>query len=94
MATLHPFHREKINEGAPHPVPSGILRNAKLPRMVGNGYLNHPVALHLHQGGDEAVHPFVKLDLLKTFPLIRPEGATAVLDLLSAQAIPDSIRNL
>ena len=93
MATLHPFHRQKIDEGTPHAVPGGIFRNAKFSGVVGNGYLNHPVTLHLHQGGDEAVHPLIKFDILKTFPLISSEGTTAVLDLLSAQAVPDSVRN-
>ncbi len=94
MAALHPFHRQKIDEGTPHPIPGGIFRNAKRSGVVGNGYLNHPKTLHLYQGGHEAVHPLVKFEILKGFPLISSESATAVPDLLFAQSVPDSIRNL
>ena len=37
-------------------------------------------SLHLHQGGHEAVHPLIEFEILKTFPLVGPEGTAAVLD--------------
>jgi hypothetical protein len=94
MATLHPSHSQKIDEGTPHPIPGGIFRYSELPGMVGNGYFNHSKSFHLHQCWHEAVHPFVQFEILKTLPLISPEGATAVPDLFSAQAVPNLISNL
>ncbi len=94
MAAFHPFHRQQVDQGAPHPVPRGILRYPEFPGMMGDGYLDYPELFHLDQGRHEAVHAFVELDILKAFPLISPEGATTVLDGLSAQLVPNTIGNL
>ena len=66
----------------------------KPPWMVGYRNLDDPIPLHLHQGGQEPVHPIELWNILEAFLFKHPKGTDAIVDLLAAQSVSNGVGNL
>ncbi len=94
VPALHPSHRQKVDERPPHPVSNIVLGFTKRPRIVGYRDLDDLIPLHLHQGGQEPVHPIELWNFLEAFLLKDAKGTDAVVDLLAAHPVSNSVGNL
>jgi hypothetical protein len=88
---LHPPHGQQIDERSHHAITNIVFGLAELPRMVGNGDFNDPISLPLDEGGKKSMHTIKHWYISNTLLLKCPKGARTIMDVLTAQPVPNSV---